>query len=175
LWLGFLSQTMELSGVEDLACSCTFFLTGTHTCGFDSTEWWAGLNIDSDSDDDDYGDVESKNAKFEAYYVRPEDEDYDHKLPRHDSVESENIPVNDSSVRGVNAPPSEARMARTDTDDKKGQARARRLVEMPVPDVNAKRTVNTYDPDGKRLVSVWAANYTVLMTDLVSFFHSILV
>ena len=160
---------MELSGVEDLACSCTFFLTGTHTCGFDSTEWWAGLTIDSDSDDDDYGDVESKNAKFEAYYVRPEDEDYDHKLPRHDSVESENIPVTDSSVRGVNAPPSEARMARTDTDDKKGQARARRLVEMPVPDVNAKRTVNTYDPDGKRLVSVWAANYTVLMTDLVSF------
>ena len=152
-----------------------FFLTGTHTCGFDSTEWWAGLTIDSDSDDDDYGDVESKNAKFEAYYVRPEDEDYDHKLPRHDSVESENIPVTDSSVRGVNAPPSEARMARTDTDDKKGQARARRLVEMPVPDVNAKRTVNTYDPDSKRLVSVWAANYTVLMTDLVSFFHSILV
>ena len=46
---------------------------------------------------------------------------------------------------------------------------------MPVPDVNAKRTVNTYDPDGKRLVSVWAANYTVLMTDLVSFFLSILV
>lgn len=39
--------------------------------------------------------------------------------------------------------------------------------EMPVPDVNAKRTVNTYDPEGQRLVSVWAANYTVLMTDLV--------
>lgn len=38
---------------------------------------------------------------------------------------------------------------------------------MPVPDVNAKRTVNTYDPEGQRLVSVWAANYTVLMTDLV--------
>jgi DNA-directed RNA polymerase III subunit RPC2 len=37
---------------------------------------------------------------------------------------------------------------------------------MPVPDVNAKRTVNTYDPAGQRLVSVWAANYTVLMTDL---------
>jgi len=49
---------------------------------------------------------------------------------------------------------------------KKGAARARRLVEMPVPDVNAKRTVNTYDPAGQRLVSVWAANYTVLMTDL---------
>tara|TARA_B110000503_G_C7125606_1_gene404455 strand:- start:369 stop:599 length:231 start_codon:yes stop_codon:yes gene_type:complete len=27
--------------------------------------------------------------------------------------------------------------------------------------------VNTYDPDSQRLVSVWAANYTVLMTDLV--------
>jgi len=42
----------------------------------------------------------------------------------------------------------------------KGVARARRYVEMPVPDVNAKRTVNTYDPEGQRLVSVWAANYT---------------
>ena len=71
----------------------------------------------------------------------------------------------DASVRG----PERQRISRRDeTNDKKGQARARRLVEMPVPDVNAKRTVNTYDPDGKRLVSVWAANYTVLMTDLVA-------
>ena len=38
---------------------------------------------------------------------------------------------------------------------------------MPIPDVNARRTVNTYDPESRRLVSVWAANYTVLMTDLV--------
>ena len=131
--------------------------------------WWAGLNIDSDSDDDDYGDVESrKESKFQAYYVRPEDEDYDHKqLPRHDSLGSENgtQPATDTSVRG----PERQRISRRDeTNDKKGQARARRLVEMPVPDVNAKRTVNTYDPDGKRLVSVWAANYTVLMTDLVA-------
>ena len=128
--------------------------------------WWAGLNIDSDSDDDDYGDVESgKESKFQAYYVRPEDEDYDHKqLPRHDSMGSENgtQEATDASVRG----PERQRISRRDeTNDKKGQARARRLVEMPVPDVNAKRTVNTYDPDGKRLVSVWAANYTVLMTD----------
>ena len=41
------------------------------------------------------------------------------------------------------------------------------FLQSQVPDVNARRTVNTYDPDSQRLVSVWAANYTVLMTDLV--------
>ena len=131
--------------------------------------WWAGLNIDSDSDDDDYGDVESgKESKFQAYYVRPEDEDYDHKqLPRHDSLGSEKG-TRESTDAGVRGPERQRISRRDETNDKKGQARARRLVETPVPDVNAKRTVNTYDPDGKRLVSVWAANYTVLMTDLVA-------
>ena len=38
---------------------------------------------------------------------------------------------------------------------------------LPVPDVNTRRTVNAYDSATRRLVSVWVANYTVLMTDLV--------
>ncbi|EEH52908.1 LOW QUALITY PROTEIN: uncharacterized protein MICPUCDRAFT_66714 [Micromonas pusilla CCMP1545] len=49
----------------------------------------------------------------------------------------------------------------------KGAARAARFIQMPCPDVDGRRTVNTYDPEAHRIVSVWAANYVVLMTDLV--------
>ena len=63
--------------------------------------------------------------------------------------------------------PGTGHSGQTPDTKSKGAAKAQRLVELPVPDVNAKRTVNTYDPEARRLVSVWAANYTVLMTDLV--------
>ena len=170
-------------------------------------DWWAGLNIDEDSDDDPDHNLE----RFEAYYVDPETEDYEGsrrggvgpgasadifspsgktparvaadgssssgtfhgddddatttnahlRLRASDAVHVEPDAM-DAMERGGAASPGGASASAA-----KGAARAARMVEMPVPDVNARRTVNTYDPDSQKLVSVWAANYTVLMTDLV--------
>ena len=166
-------------------------------------DWWAGLNIDEDSDDD----PDHNPERFEAYYVDPKTEDYEGSRHGGVGVSSANafLPSGKMPARGV-AVDGSSRMSYEDDRDgtnangrangdtvhvkpdvmdamergaapspgdatsasaAKGAARAARMVEMPVPDVNARRTVNTYDPDSQRLVSVWAANYTVLMTDLV--------
>ena len=138
-------------------------------------EWWAGMNIDDDSDADDYGDVADR---FDAYAGDPDTEDF----------EGSRNGKTGGSFNSTRADPpgspgamerGEPRGTRGDVDGNgregvdgdgrpsKGAARARRMLEMPIPDVNARRTVNTYDPESRRLVSVWAANYTVLMTDLV--------
>ena len=165
-------------------------------------DWWAGLNIDEDSDDD----PDHNPERFEAYYVDPKTEDYegsrhggvapgasaDTFLPRgkmparvfravgsaatsyedDDATTDEGFRAKpfvhakpdamDAMERGGASSPDGASASAA-----KGAARAARMVETPVPDVNARRTVNTYDPDSQKLVSVWAANYTVLMTDLV--------
>jgi DNA-directed RNA polymerase III subunit RPC2 len=166
-------------------------------------DWWAGLNIDEDSDDD----PDHNPERFEAYYVDPKTEDYEGSRHGGVGVSSANafLPSGKMPARGV-AVDGSSRVSYEDDHDgpnangrangdtvhvkpdlmdamergavpspgdatsasaAKGAARAARMVEMPVPDVNARRTVNTYDPDSQRLVSVWAANYTVLMTDLV--------
>ena len=156
-------------------------------------EWWAGLNIDEDSDDD----PDHNPERFEAYYVDPKTEDYEGsrhgvgngtrgsgpdaflpsgKMPRGVAVDgSSRMSYEDDyddprSTTIKIAPDAMDAMERGDAKSAsaaKAGARAARMVEMPVPDVNARRTVNTYDPDSQKLVSVWAANYTVLMTDLV--------
>jgi hypothetical protein len=154
-------------------------------------EWWAGLNIDEDSDDD----PDHNPERFEAYYVDPKTEDYEGsrhgvrgslpdaflpsgKMPRGVAVDGssrmsyeDDVFDDPERLRTIkHAPDAMDAMERGDAKSAsaaKAGARAARMVEMPVPDVNARRTVNTYDPDSQKLVSVWAANYTVLMTDLV--------
>ena len=149
-------------------------------------DWWSGLNIDDESEDEfDGGDRNSKNAKdrFEAYYVHPATEDYEGSRhgARESQIRSSKIPDSTYSsydqATAFHPPDAMDAMEKgeqlgsptdaTTASAAKGAARAARMVEMPVPDVNARRTVNTYDPESQRLVSVWAANYTVLMTDLV--------
>ena len=145
-------------------------------------DWWAGLNIDEDSDDD----PDHNPERFEAYYVDPKTEDYEGSRHGGVGVSSANafLPSGKMPARGVAVDGSSRMSYEDDRDERtravrangdtvhvkpdvmdamergaapspgdatsasaaKGAARAARMVEMPVPDVNARRTVNTYDP-----------------------------
>lgn len=131
-------------------------------------DWWSGTNID---DEEIHGDDDT----LEAFYDNPDMEDFEGSRNGARGLRFGRL---ERKQDGVMEPPGTKDLDRMErgnagtpsgTAEKgvKDAARARRYVEMPVPDVNARRTVNTYDPVGQRLVSVWAANYTVLMTDLV--------
>ena len=38
-----------------------------------------------------------------------------------------------------------------------------------LPDVQQSRSVNTYDPESRKLISVWAENYVILLTNIPKF------